>query len=70
MSTNLTMYAAGTCFPPVPSSNPVVPQKFSVGHIVQFDVDLNFETYYDTYMQATTSSGPDRNFNACFTRQL
>ena len=27
---------------------------------------LNFETYYDTYMQATTSSGPDRNFNACF----
>ncbi len=60
------MYAAGTCFPPVPSSNPVVPRKFSVGHIVQFDVDLNFETYYDTYMQATTSSGPDRNFNACF----
>ena len=62
----IKIYAAGTCFPPIPSSNPVAPQKFSVGHIVKFDTDLNFETYYDTYMQATTSSGPDRNFNACF----
>ena len=63
---DVTLHAAGTCFPPIPLSNPVAPQKFSVGHIVQFDPDLTFETYYDTYMQATTSSGPDRNFNACF----
>ena len=61
----VTIHAAGTCFPPIPLSNPVTPQKFSVGHIVQFDTDLNFEKYYDTYIK-TTASITSPNYNACF----
>ena len=61
----VTIHAAGTCFPPIPLSNPVTPQKFSVGHIVQFDTDLNFEKYYDTYIK-TTASITNPNYNACF----
>ena len=62
---DVTLHAAGTCFPPIPLSNPVVPQKFSVGHIVQFDPDLTFEKYYDTYIK-TTASITSPNYNACF----
>lgn len=61
----IKIYAAGTCFPPIPLSNPVAPQKFSVGHIVQFDTDLNFERYYDTYVK-TTASIANPNYNTCF----
>lgn len=61
----IKIYAAGTCFPPIPLSNPVAPQKFSVGHIVQFDTDLNFERYYDTYVK-TTASITSPNYNTCF----
>jgi hypothetical protein len=61
----IKIYAAGTCFPPIPLSNPVAPQKFSVGHIVQFDTDLNFERYYDTYVK-TTASITNPNYNTCF----
>jgi len=62
---DVTLHAAGTCFPPIPLSNPVAPQKFSVGHIVQFDPDLTFEKYYDTYVK-TTASITSPNYNACF----
>jgi hypothetical protein len=62
---DVTLHAAGTCFPPIPLSNPVAPQKFSVGHIVQFDPDLTFEKYYDTYIK-TTASITSPNYNACF----
>ena len=61
----VTIHAAGTCFPPIPLSNPVTPQKFSVGHIVQFDTDLNFEKYYDTYIK-TTAYITSQNYIACF----
>jgi hypothetical protein len=61
----IKIYAAGTCFPPITPSNPPVPQKFSVGHIVQFDTDLNFERYYDTYVK-TTASITSPNYNTCF----
>ncbi len=62
---DVTLHAAGTCFPPIPNSSPVAPQKFSVGHIVQFDPDLTFEKYYDTYIK-TTASITSPNYNACF----
>ena len=62
---DVTLHAAGTCFPPITPSNPVAPQKFSVGHIVQFDPDLTFEKYYDTYIK-TTASITSPNYNACF----
>ncbi len=62
---DVKLFVAGTCFPPIPLSNPVVPQKFSVGHIVQFDPDLTFEKYYDTYVK-TTASITSPNYNACF----
>jgi len=61
----VTLHAAGTCFPPIPLSNPVAPQKFSVGHIVQFDPDLTFEKYYDTHIK-TTAEKLESNYNACF----
>tara|TARA_R110000765_G_scaffold408517_1_gene506308 strand:+ start:1047 stop:1961 length:915 start_codon:yes stop_codon:yes gene_type:complete len=61
---DVTLYAAGTCFPPIIPSSPLAPQKFSVGHIVQFDPDLIFEKYYDTYVKTTTGTSP--NYNACF----
>lgn len=60
----ITLHAAGTCFPPISSSSPVAPQKFSVGHIVQFDSDLIFEKYYDTYIKTTAGANP--NYNNCF----
>ncbi len=63
---DVTLHAAGTCFPPIiPTSAPITPQKFSVGHIVQFDPDLTFEKYYDTYIK-TTASITSPNYNACF----
>jgi len=63
---DVTLHAAGTCFPPIiPTSAPIAPQKFSVGHIVQFDPDLTFEKYYDTYIK-TTASITSPNYNACF----
>ena len=63
---DVTLHAAGTCFPPIiPTSAPIAPQKFSVGHIVQFDPDLIFEKYYDTYVK-TTASITSPNYNACF----
>lgn len=62
---DVTLHAAGTCFPPIQPSSPVAPQKFSVGHIVQFDPDLTFEKYYDTYVK-TTASITSPNYNACF----
>ncbi len=63
---DVTLHAAGTCFPPIPLSNPVAPQKFSVGHIVQFDPDLTFEKYYDTYVKTTSTSEQNPNYNNCF----
>ncbi len=63
---DVKLFVAGTCFPPIPLSNPVVPQKFSVGHIVQFDPDLTFEKYYDTYVKTTSTSEQNPNYNNCF----
>lgn len=61
---DVKLFAAGTCFPP--TGNQLVPQKFSVGHIVKFDPDLTFEKYYDTYVKTTSTSEQNPNYNNCF----